>query len=243
VNEKPPRLSDAGAFDKLLRATMAKEPEDRWPMELVRDRLAEIGRDPAAADVTSTTVVEGDAAPATEVFAPISAIPPESAERGRRPRWPWLAAVGAAVLAVILVLALTDDDPREQPESEGPTSQPTSEPASEPTSDPPSTEATNTRRDVTEFITSYLSTVTTDRRATYALLTPEFQAESGGFQGYSQFWRNIASAEATNIEVDPEALTVSYDVSYRTVSGDQTSDSVSLQLERADAGYLIAGES
>ena len=85
--------------------------------------------------------------------------------------------------------------------------------------------------------------MTTDRRATYAMLTPEFQAESGGFQGYNRFWRTIAAATPSDIEVDPEALTVSYDVAYRTVSGGSSNGSVTLQLQRTDAGYLIAGES
>jgi serine/threonine protein kinase len=254
VHEEPPRLPDAGAFDELLRATMAKEPAERWPMERVRDRLAEISRAPSAAGVTSTLVETGEAPSATQLLPPIAAAPPASAENHRRLPWPWLAAVVAAALAVILAIAFTGDDPND-PVSEEPTSEPTSKPSSEPTNTPtseptntPTSEepatpaAANTRRDITEFISSYLATVTTERRATYAMLTPEFQAESGGFEGYSRFWRTIASAETTHIEVDPEALTVSYDVSYRTVSGGTFNDSVILQLERTDAGYLIAGE-
>lgn len=247
VHEDPPRLTDAGAFDELLRATMAKEPAERWPMERVRDRLAEICRDPSAAGVTSTLVetplVETRETPsATEVLAQIAPAsiapaPPAGVEKRNRSPWPWLAGAIATALAIILVITLTGDDP-DDPASDASTSEPTSEP----TSDAPTTQAANTRRDITEFITTYLTTVTTDRRATYALLTPEFQAESGGFQGYNGFWRNIASAEATNIEVDPESLTVSYDVAYRTVSGDSSNDSVTLQLQRTDDGYLIAGE-
>jgi serine/threonine protein kinase len=257
VHEEPPRLPDAGAFDELLRATMAKEPAERWPMERVRDRLAQISRDPSAAGATSTLVETREAPSATQApLPPIAAAPPASVENQRRSPWPWLAAVVAAALAVILAIAFTGDDPND-PVSEEPTSEPTStptsqeptskEPTSEPTSTPTAEEPTtpaaaNTRRDITEFITSYLATVATDRRATYAMLTPEFQAESGGFQGYGRFWRTIATATPSDIEVDPEALTVSYDVSYRTVSGGTFNDSVILQLERTDAGYLIAGE-
>lgn len=256
VHEEPPRLPDAGAFDELLRATMARDPADRWSMERVRDRLAEIRDDPAAAGVTSMRVVDAEPPTGTEVLSPVTAttntpvapiapVPPPSTsatpaapEKGRRSPWPWLAALGAAVLAVILVIALTGDDPND-PATDQPTSDPTT---SEPTSAPPSTPAANTRADITDFITTYLSTVTTDRRATYAMLTPEFQAESDGFEGYSGFWRTIASAEPSNIEVDPEALTVTYDVTYRTVNGASSSDTVTLQLERTDDGYLIAGE-
>lgn len=237
VHEEPPRLTDAGAFDELLRATMAKEPAQRWPMERVRDRLAQIRRDPSAAGVTSTMVEAGEAPSATEVLAPIAPAPPAGAAERRRSPWPWLAAVVATVLAGFLIITFTGDDPNEPASDE-----PTSEPSSEPTSDAPTTQDANTRSDIKEFITTYLATVTTDRRATFAMLTPEFQAQSGGFQGYSGFWRTIASAEASNIEVDPEALTVSYDVSYRTVAGDSSNGSVTLQLQRTDDGYLIAGE-
>ena len=240
VHEQPPRLSDAGAFDELLQATMAKEPAERWPMEQVRDRLCQIRLDPAVAGATSTLVVAGDEPPVTELLAPIIAAPPASAEKGRRSPWPWLAAMvamGATLLAVFLVITFTGDGANAPASDE-----PASEPSSEPTSDGPTKQAVNTRSDITEFITSYLDTVTTDREAGFAMLTPEFQAASGGFQGYSRFWRKIAEATPSDIQVDPEALTVSYDVAYQTVSGGGSNDSVTLQLERTDAGYLIAGE-
>lgn len=243
VHEEPPRLPDAGAFDELLRATMARDPAQRWPMERVRDALAQIRRDPAAAGVTSMQVVEveheaGDD-PVTDVLAPVTEpVPAQQPDRARRSPWPWLLAIAAAVLAVIVVLTVTGDDPPEQA-----TDEPTSEPTTSEPTDPPSTPAANTRADITEFITSYLATVTTDRRATFAMLTPEFQAESDGFRGYSQFWGKIASASASNIEVDPEALTVTYDVAYRTVSGGSDGGTVSLRLVRQGSDYLIAGES
>ncbi|WP_310526682.1 serine/threonine-protein kinase [Nocardioides sp.] len=249
VHEEPPRLTDAGAFDELLRATMAKEPADRWPMERVRDRLAQIRRDPAAVGVTSMRVVDHQAGPATEVLAPIltapvatteiAATPAAGSSESRRTPWVWLAAIGAAAIAiVILVIALTGSDPSDQASD-----QRTSQPTSEPTSDAPSTPAANTRREITAFIGTYLATAPTDPEATFAMLTPQFQAESGGIQGYSGFWRTIATAAPSNIKVDAEALTVSYDVAYRTVRGGSDSDSVQLQLQRTDGGYLIAGES
>lgn len=255
VHEEPPRLSDAGAFDELLRATMVREPEARWSMERVRDRLAEISRDPSSIGVTSTQVMDLEPASSTEILAPVAApvAPPVApsvadeptapARHRSRSRWLWLAGVGALVLALVLAITLGGEDDPSEPAAGGPTAEPTS---SEPTSEEPTDTATgtaaNTRRDITEFISTYLSTVTTDPRATFAMLTPGFQADSGGFGGYSGFWRTIASAQPSNIEVDPEALTVSYDVDYRTVEGAESSDSVTLQLQRSDDGYLIAGE-
>jgi eukaryotic-like serine/threonine-protein kinase len=245
VHEEPPRLADAGAFEELLRVTMAKDPAQRWPMERVRDRLAQIRRDPAAVGVTSTQVLAGEQAPATEVLAPIApagpAGPAEPTDDKRGAPWLWLAGLGAALVAVVLALTLTGDDTPEPTAGE-----PTSDsPSSRPTSDSPTTTSptVDTRAEVTDFITTYLATVTTDRRAAFAMLTPGFQADSGGFGSYSGFWRTIESATPSDIEVDPEALTVSYDVAYRTTDGDDTSDSVNLRLQRSGDGYLIAGES
>lgn len=245
VHEEPPRLADAGAFEELLRVTMAKDPAQRWPMERVRDRLAQIRRDPAAVGVTSTQVLAGEQAPATEVLAPIApagpAGPAEPTDDKRGAPWLWLAGLGAALVAVVLALTLTGDDSPEPTAGE-----PTSDsPSSRPTSDSPTTTSptVDTRAEVTDFITTYLATVTTDRRAAFAMLTSGFQADSGGFGRYSGFWRTIESATPSDIEVDPEALTVSYDVAYRTTDGDDTNDSVNLRLQRSGDGYLIAGES
>ena len=44
------------------------------------------------------------------------------------------------------------------------------------------------------FITTYLSTVTSDQHASWAMLTTGFQKESGGFGKYQQFWRRFSSA-------------------------------------------------
>ncbi|UUZ58595.1 hypothetical protein [Nocardioides sp. B-3] len=143
------------------------------------------------------------------------------------------------MLAVVPALAFTGEDPPDRA-IDGPTAQPSQPTTTDPS---PTTPPADTTREVTDFITTYPATVTSDRRAAFAMLTPQFRADSGGFGGYSRFWRTIASADPSAIEVDPEKLTVSYEVDYRTVSGDGDWDTVSLQLERTDTGYLIAGES
>ena len=56
---------------------------------------------------------------------------------------------------------------------------------------------------MTSFITTYLSTVTSDPEATFAMLTPEFQEASNGFEGYSGFWGTVESATPSNITADP----------------------------------------
>jgi hypothetical protein len=95
---------------------------------------------------------------------------------------------------------------------------------------------------MTQFITDYLATVTSDPEATYAMLTPEFQEASNGFDGYSGFWGTVESATPRDVQADPESLTVTYTVDYVMQDGGEQTDDVSLQLVRQDDTYLIAGE-
>ena len=93
-----------------------------------------------------------------------------------------------------------------------------------------------------QFIATYLATVTSDDHATYAMLTPGFQDESGKYGGYHGFWKEIESATPSNIKADPGAMTVSYDVDYVKADGSTSSDHVTLDLVRQGSSYLIAGE-
>ncbi len=106
---------------------------------------------------------------------------------------------------------------------------------------PASSEATD--KGITSFIESYLATAPKDPEATFAQLTPEFQDQSGGLEGYSGFWDTIATATPSNIEPDADNLTVSYDVAYVRDDGGHRSDAVSLDLDFQGGKYLIAGES
>ena len=92
------------------------------------------------------------------------------------------------------------------------------------------------------FITSYIATVTTDPRAAFEQLTPEFQEESGGYEGYIGWWSRVRSASLSEIDSNPSDLTVGYTVDYVMKSGERSSHRVRLQLERLDDRLLIAGE-
>jgi hypothetical protein len=75
------------------------------------------------------------------------------------------------------------------------------------------------------------------------MLTPGFQAESGGFQNYRQAWKERASADVSNIEADPDNLTVSYDVTYFDKQGNEVlEDRPTLTLIFRDGAYLINAE-
>jgi serine/threonine protein kinase len=258
VHEDPPRLTDAGPMAPVLEHTMVRDPEQRWTMAQVRDHLDALRRGEAPTQVVPVPApapvpvpVDPPAAtPADEhttTRAGAVAPTPRSARRRRSPL-PWLVAVAAALLVGIIAVAVLRDDP-EQPSADpandaSSPSETTSEPTPEPTEESPTEEATPppTRREMTSFITTYLSTVTSDPEATFAMLTPEFQEASNGFEGYSGFWGTVESATPRDITADPESLTVTYTVDYVMEDGRQTTDDVSLQLVRQDDSYLIAGE-
>ena len=96
---------------------------------------------------------------------------------------------------------------------------------------------------MSDFVTSYLSTVTSDPRSTFEMLTPQFQQQSNGYAGYSGFWGTVESASPRDVTADPKALTVSYTVDYVMTNGRQSTQDVTLQLAREGDGFLIAGES
>ena len=257
VHEDPPRLSDAGWLAPLLEATMTREPRDRWSMAQVRDYL---DAGPSAAG-TAAEPVAGGAADSTRVLRPVVLPPPPAevapaeveiaAEDGvHRRHGPFgggagrfhpaavLVAVALVVLvAVILWAAFSGGDPNNtadrNPGKRGSSSQ----------SSPRTTSQGPTADGMKGFITDYLSTVTSDPGTTWQRLTPAFQAQSGGFDGYQSFWGTIASAKVVSANADPGAMTVSYEVEYTKADGSMETDDVTLALVYEDGSYKIAGES
>jgi len=184
--------------------------------------------------------------------------PPAPVQSSRRP----VGAV-AAVLALVLLLGLglwllwpDDESPGSSGDAADPTTsdsqEPTEEPTEDPTQDPtqePSTEPDPssdgpgaTRAAMRTFVEDYFAQVTSDPETTFAMLTPEFQEESGGFEDYAGFWRTIESARPRDVRADPRTLTTTYTIEFVTVSGRTTTEQGRLQLARQGDGFLIADE-
>jgi len=246
VHEDPPRLANAGWLGPLLEATMTKDPAERWSMAQVRDFLA-TGPSSAPRPVPVPVPVTDPDPTRTEVMAappvPPAAAPAPAADtaprRRRTPSGPVLVALAVALLAGIIIwaaLASRDDTPSATP--------PTSDGPSSASQKPPSDEPTPTADGMEGFMEDYLATAPSDPEAAFEMLTPQFQEQSGGIDGYRSFWGRVASADLVSFSADPEALTVTYTVEYVLKdSGEKTSDEVSLALVLQDGDYLIAGES
>ncbi len=78
--------------------------------------------------------------------------------------------------------------------------------------------------------------------STWTWLTPEFQAQAGGIDSYKGFWETIESADLETVDADPEAMTVSYTVTYTRTDGTVVSEDNTLGLVLRGGRYLIASE-
>ena len=131
-------------------------------------------------------------------------------------------------------------------DSQEPSAQSSEEPAEEPAEEPSTQPAPSgrgaTRAAMRGFVEDYFAQVTSDPETTFAMLTPEFQSESGGFEGYEGFWSTIESATPRDIRADPRSLTTTYTIEFVTASGRTTTEQGRLQLARQGDALLIAGE-
>jgi serine/threonine protein kinase len=268
VHDETPRLPDAGWLAPVLEATMTHEPGNRWSMDRVRAFLQSgplqsgpLQSAPAGAPVQPTATTATTAATAVAVAAagpepdpertqamfgtatlspPLEpAGPPPATTRRRASRW-LPAALG---LVVLLLLGATAWAVLRGGGDEQPSARPTGHPTHSTPASPSSQPARPTADGMQTFIRDYLATVTSDPEAAFSMLTPRFQRESGGIEGYRGFWDTIQSARVVSFTaVDPTALTVSYDVAYTRERGGPESDEVSLKLVFQDGDYLIDGE-
>jgi len=259
VHEDPPRLADAGWLSPLLEATMTRDPAQRWSMAQVRDflksgpavpplvpRVASIGNDdPTRTQVLATAGQPAVPEPTTSpVSEPLAQPAPEPTPVGRRR--PGLLVPVLAGLAVLLVLGLVlwavlSGGGDSKSPTAGPVSPRSSGGSSSPTQTPQVSQPTTAGME--NFIRNYLSTVTSNPDAAYAMLTPSFQQASGGLSGYRGFWDTIRSAEVLSFSgTNPDDLTVGYAVEYTRQDGSRARDDVSLQLVYQDGKYLIDGE-
>jgi eukaryotic-like serine/threonine-protein kinase len=224
VNEDPPRLPDAGRLAPLLEATMVKDPTRRWTMRQARDFLAA----PPDASADETRVIAPALAP-----APPAPTPPAPAPPRRRPPTTVVVAAVAAVLVLVVAGVLW------AVLSGG-------EPSTKDTANPPPTKATRsssakpTAAGMKSFINDYVAAVSADPNTSWKMLTPKFQAESGGIEKYRRFWDPATNGRVLDIAANPDDLSVSYQVHFDNFKNGPGPTVLDLKFE--DGHYLIDGE-
>jgi serine/threonine protein kinase len=241
VHEDPPRLENAGWLAPLVESSMTQDASRRWSMAQVADFL---GSGPGATPPADRTEVMSVVPPPDDSPTPDH----EPARPDRRARrsggvLPWL--VGAAVLALGVMIGLIayygNQDSPEPPADDATTPNTTQSP---PASTPPATSGANAE-DMEAFVTDYLSTASSDPSAGFAMLTPEFQAQSGGLEGYTEFWGTVTNVDLLEVAADaddPDNLTVFYHYTFNQQGAGKLEDDVTLRLVYENGRYLIAEE-
>jgi serine/threonine protein kinase len=264
VHEEPPQSPAAGWLAPVLTATMAREPAQRWPMARVHQFLeagpgaptvAPVGglADIGLAEPLKTRSYDGGGG--TRVLPPATATAPPPRPPiappptdPPPPRRPWALAVAAAVAVVIAMviafaIGLHDSGGGDggSGASSGGSGSPSASASHSDSAGPSSSADAPTEEGMTSFIRNYIGTAVSDPAAAFEMLTPEFQRQSGGLQGYESFWGEVHNAKIESISADPGSLQVSYRYRYNRPGG-PTVDDVTLRLVHQDGQYLIAAE-
>lgn len=243
VHEEPPRVGAPGWLGPLLEHTMDRNPSRRWSMAQVRDYLL--------AGPDGGLVVAEPLEPARDGTQELAVVPPP-----RRPR-SWVGPLVGAAVAVLLagtvvlgawLLGLFDSSTSDSASGPGGAS---ATAASDGTTSPSPSDTAGEQAEraaaMETFVRDYLATVTRDPAEAWTMLTPEFQTVSGGFEKYRAFWEPVESATVRRISADPDAMTVTYRVVYRSSQGQGSQepwiDEPTLLLQADGGGFLIAGES
>lgn len=255
VNEDPPLLEGDTPLTRLVATMMQRDPDVRPSMAQIEQTLtngataeidlgatqgfaafAEVSEAPTAVAAPTAVSSPTEVASPTEVSSPT---PP-----AHRSRTVWIAAAAAAaVLGAVLVAGLGDDDtPADAPVAAGASESPTPDEPASPDGDTPVSPAddTVTAGALEGFAADYLTTASNDPDAGFALLTPAYQRESDGIDGYKGFWDKVSDLDVEQVAANPEALTVSYTYSY-DFDGDRRTEAVTLSLEDTADGLRIAG--
>ncbi|WP_328529636.1 serine/threonine protein kinase [Nocardioides sp. NBC_00368] len=238
-------------------------------LDFLAGRIAAEKLEPVAMRTQTLTAV---AAPApAPVEAPAPAVASRPAAAGRRRWWPVVAVVAAALVLLVggALWANRGDEPTAKPkevasasplseatdektedaaeeESEEPSEEPTpTETASETPSESPSASQTAgaSAEGIDAFIRSYLATAPANPDSAYSsMLTPAFQASSGGLEGYRDWWGSVDSTSVVSVSPSVDPLKVTYTYRYTMKDGRQDGGTVTLGLVYADGRYLINSE-
>lgn len=242
VAVRPDRTAEATAPMAALLPMTAEPAEDDSPTQTTSF---------AAGPATPPSAGQPAPQPASQP-APQPAPTPD---RGDRPARSFPVGRAVAVLALVVLVGLgawllrPDDGARPEggsgPAGEAPSRTQESEapaPPEESSTEPSPAGTGSTPADMRAFVEDYFATVTSDPEETWTMLTPEFQAASGGYERYAGFWGTIESATPYKIKADRKALTTSYTIDFVTTAGETRTEQGELQLAQEGDQLLIAGE-
>lgn len=176
---------------------------------------------------------EGRSVPAPPVTA--RSVPERSRASKRRP----LLALGllAVVLVTVVGLFAVFRDPGDTSGSASPS--PSTTPSAS-TSSPAAVRPRPTAAGMESFVRDYVATVSANPAASWKMLSPNFQRQSGPITKYRTFWRGVGNGRVLAISANARSLIVSYRVRFDNF-GTGRRPTV-LKLVFSNGRYLIDGE-
>jgi cytoskeletal protein RodZ len=95
-----------------------------------------------------------------------------------------------------------------------------------------------------KFIKSYYSDVTKagKRDATFAELTPAYQAKTGGRQAYENFWSTIKSVDVGETQADASVGTVITNLTFKPKGGGDIKEVHRITVEQRGGSWLISAD-
>lgn len=266
VNEPPPQTDRAAWLAPLLAGTMTHDLEARWSLAQVRAFLAAapgrpVGPPPMARPVAAAGA---EAEPVTAVLPTVPAVLPAagpaaasevSSPVGRAGRRPWLAVTAAlaavVALAVVGAVALShrgSPAPRASADQSRDAGSPSASPStSHPAAQTPPAHAGAARTatpsvdGVRSFVSTYLATAPQRPAAAFRMLTPGYQAASGGLPGYLSFWGSVSKVHSVrDVQVTLQPLRATYTYTYTRRHVGTVTETVQLALTYVAGHYLIA---
>ncbi|UGT62969.1 serine/threonine-protein kinase [Nocardia asteroides] len=167
-----------------------------------------------------------------------------------------LTALGAIALAVILLAGVLialiargtgDDDQQAAPPPPSPSAVTTQAPA--PTTEAPAPATSNapapqngppTTEQQAQFVQGYYGMLPGDINGAWAQLSPGYQAQTGGFGAYSQFWSTIRGVRVGSITpTGPDTVVAS--LTYTLAGGGTSSESRWFRVANEGGRFLLAG--
>jgi len=100
--------------------------------------------------------------------------------------------------------------------------------------------AANADKQLENFVNSYYATVTGNRDATWAQLSPTMQGFARGRNGYDGFWKTIRSVTVNQTRANASANTAVANLTFTNTSGGTSTENHAFTFVKSGEGYLIA---
>ena len=92
------------------------------------------------------------------------------------------------------------------------------------------------------FVNSYYATVTTNRNAAWAQLSPTMQAFARGRNGYEGFWQTVTSVRVNQVQPNASASSAVVNLTYTMRNGSTRTETHNFAFVKNGAGYLIQSD-